>query len=60
METGENGARGAHAVRHVKKESDHELVNVIIQRLSMVENTVEATPPRQSLVTRMFLTQVRK
>lgn len=59
METGESGASGAHVVRRVKKENNHEPANVILQRLSMVEKTVEGTPARQSLVTRMSLAQVR-
>lgn len=54
------GVPGAHAVRHAKKENSQELVNAILQRLSMAENTVKGTPARQLLVTRMFLARVRK
>ena len=60
MEIGENGVRGAHAVRHVKKESSLELVNAIHQRLSTVENNARGIPARTPLVTRMFLVQVKK
>ena len=54
------GVPGAHAARHAKKENSQELVNVILQSLSMAGNTVKGTPAKQSLATRMFLVQVRK
>ena len=60
MEAMGPGVPGAHAVRHAKKENSQELVNAILQRLSMAENTVKGTPAIQLLVTRMFLVRVRK
>lgn len=60
MEAMGTGVPGAHVVRHAKKENSQGLVNAILQRLSMVENTAKGTRARQSLATRMFLVQVRK
>ena len=54
------GVPGARAVRHAKKENSQELVNVILQSLSMAGKPVKGTPAKQSLATRMFLVQVRK
>jgi len=60
MEAMGNGVLGAYAARHAKKENSLELVNVILQCLSMVAKTVKGTQARTSLATRMFPAQVRK
>ena len=58
METGESGVHGTHAVRHVSKELNHELVNAIHRLLDMVENYVKGIQVRLKFATKTFRAQV--
>lgn len=59
MEIGPTGVAGAHAVRHVNKESSLEPENASHQLLSMAENHAMAIQMKSVFATRMCLVQVK-
>ena len=58
METGESGANGALAVKHVNREKNQENVSVIPQLRSMVERNAKETQPMIKFAMKKFPVQV--
>ena len=57
METGENGAHGVRAAKHVKKESNQERELAIHLNLNMVGKNATANRGKHNFATRIFHAQ---